>query len=66
MIATHRTNVRHARSLAIAMDVMRPSAILGPPAPGTDDPRRWLRMVWHALGALACAATAVILIGARR
>jgi len=59
MYATHRTPPR-----AIAMDVMRPSEILGPPAPSADDPRRWLRvLLLRALLVLANVVGAAILLG---
>jgi hypothetical protein len=48
---------------ALAMDLMRPSEILAPPAPATDDPRRWLRVVLRALLVLANVAAAAILLG---
>ena len=50
MHATHRT------PRVLAMDVMRPSEILGPPAPSADDPRRWLRTGFRLLLLLAKAA----------
>ena len=54
MHATHRT------PRVLAMDVMRPSEILGPPAPSADDPRRWLRGVFRLLLALANVAAAAL------
>ena len=39
-----------------------PSEILSPPAPSTDDPRRWLRAVLRALVVLANVAGAAILL----
>jgi hypothetical protein len=41
---------------------MRPSEVLGRPAPATDDPRRWLRVVLQALLALANVAAAATLL----
>jgi len=53
----------HPQPRFVAMDVMRPSEILGPPPRSTDDPRRWLRMVLRALLVLANVAGAAILLG---
>ncbi|AHG93344.1 hypothetical protein J421_5809 (plasmid) [Gemmatirosa kalamazoonensis] len=45
------------------MEVMRPSEILGPPAPSAEDPRRWLRVLLRALLVLANVVGAAILLG---
>jgi len=58
MHATHRTPPR-----VVALDVMRPSEFLGPPAPSADDPRRWLRVVFRTLLVLANVAAATVLLG---
>jgi hypothetical protein len=57
MHASHRPQAQ-----ALAIDVMRPSEVLGRPAPATDDPRRWLRVVLQALLALANVAAAATLL----
>lgn len=46
----------------LTMDVMRPPELFAPPAPSTDDPRRWLRVVLQVLLVLANVMAAAILL----
>jgi hypothetical protein len=61
MHATHGTRPRFLA--ADGMDVMRPSQLLGAPAPSADDPRRWLRAVFQVLVVLVNVAGVAVLLG---